>query len=168
MELETSFALTDNLTGTFGYGFNYGQFIEYESGSLEELTGDGNAAGNQIPNSPKHNFVTSLAYAKQINQDYEWFARTDFSYESRKYTSATNTEQIGERRRWNARLGLDSGLWRASLFVNNILDETTPSAIIGFPRLLERNASNINPQAYALTPTPGRLVGAEIIVRFGN
>ena len=53
-------------------------------------------------------------------------------------------------------------------FVNNILDEQTPSAIINFPRLLERNAGGVPPQGYALTPTPGRIIGGEIVLRFGR
>ncbi len=168
MELETSMAITENLTGTFGYGLTVGELKEYFSGSLEDLTGDGNARGNDIPNSSKHNFVTSLQYTNTLTSQLDWFAFSSFSFESKKYTSATNTEEIGNRRLWNARSGLEHEGWRFSLFVNNILDEQTPSAILGFPDLNDRWENGVNKQGYALTPTPGRSAGAELIVRFGN
>ena len=38
MELETTVAITDNLLGTFAYGLTNGEFDEYQSGSLENLT----------------------------------------------------------------------------------------------------------------------------------
>jgi outer membrane receptor protein involved in Fe transport len=168
MELETTFAFTDNLIGTFGYGLAHGEFEDYESGELEAATGDGDASGNKIPDSSKHNFVTSLAYNRPISSQLDWFARTDFTFESKKYTSATNFAEIDDRRRWNVRSGVEDEGWRVSVFVDNILDEQTPSAILGFPRLTETNASGVNPQGYGLTPTPGRAVGAELILRFGN
>ncbi len=58
--------------------------------------------------------------------------------------------------------------WQLTFFVNNILDEQTPSAILGFPRMEEQNAAGTWPEGYALTPTPGRSAGAELIWRFGD
>ena len=192
LELETKFAFTDKLVGTFSYGYNDGEYDEFASKAFAETTGIGliyepadpngpfdpngiewdptvnNLKGAQIPNSSKHNFVTSLTYNDQFTADLGWFARTDFVYESKKYTSGTNFEQIGNRRVWNARTGLEHSDWRLSLYINNILDEQTQSAIIGFPRLLERNASNIAPNGYLLTPTRGRQIGAEAVFRFGS
>lgn len=168
MELETSFAITENLTGSFGYGLSRGKFKVFQSNALEDLTGDGNAAGQRIPNSSEHNVVISLAYLRPVTSTLDWYARSDYSWESGKFTSAENTTEIGERRRWNARTGIETESWRASLFVNNILDEQTPSAILGFPRLTEFNAAGLPTQGYALTPTPGRSIGAEFIWRFGN
>ena len=196
LELETTFAITDKLIATFGYGYNNGRYTEYASKSYADTTGIGlvqtgvlpngnprvewdssvnNLEGAQIPNSPKHNFVTSLAYNDQFTADLGWFARTDFAFDSKKYTSGTNFEQIGQRKSWNGRIGLDHNAWRLALYVNNILDEQTPSAIIGFPRLLERNnagapnaRTGVPPNGYLLTPTPGRRAGVEAVFRFGN
>ncbi|MDP7041273.1 MAG: TonB-dependent receptor, partial [Gammaproteobacteria bacterium] len=165
MEVETSFAFTDNFTGSFAYGLTDGEFDEYFSEDLEGTTGDGDASGNQIPNSSRHNIVMSLNYAKQISSDLEWFARTDYTYESKKYTAPTNFIELNARRRWNARTGIESDDWKLSLYVNNILDEQTPYAILGFPRITESNAAGSWPQGYAATPTPSRIVGGELIWR---
>lgn len=180
LELETMFAITDKLTATVNYGYNDGKYTEYTSANLAQTTGEGltedgeviegsnNAKGNQVPNSPKHNVVTSLAYNDQFTSTLGWFGRTDYVYESKKYTSGTNFEQIGERKVWNVRAGLEHDIWRLSGYVNNILDEQTPTAIIGFPRLTERTESNSIPNGYALTPMPGRQYGLELVYRFGN
>lgn len=168
MEIETSFAFTDNLIGSFAYGLADGEFDEYTSGALESATGDGDASGNQIPNSSRHNIVASLNYATQLDNGFEWFVRSDYSYESPKYTAAQNFIRIGSRRRWNARTGIESEDWKLSVYVNNILDEQTPSAIVAFPRILDPNPAGTWPQGYALTPTPGRIAGAELMWRFGD
>jgi outer membrane receptor protein involved in Fe transport len=168
MEIETSFAFTDNFTGSFAYGLTDGEFDKYFSEDLKDVTGDGDASGNQIPNSSRHNIVVSLNYARPIGADFEWFARTDYTYESKKYTAPTNFIKLGTRRRWNARTGLESKNWKLSLYVNNILDEQTPYAILDFPRTMERNEGGMWPQGHAATPTPGRIVGGELIWRFGN
>jgi iron complex outermembrane receptor protein len=182
LELETTFAITDRLIAAFSYGYNDAKYTEYTSSNLADTTGEGltedgefiegsnNAKGNQVPNSPKHNVVTSLSYNDQFTSTLGWFGRTDFVYESKKYTSGTNFEQIGERKVWNARTGLEHDIWRLSAYVNNILDEQTPTAIIGFPRLTEDTAAPglVYPNGYALTPMPGRQYGLELLWRFGN
>jgi iron complex outermembrane receptor protein len=198
LELETSFAVTNNLLATFAYGFTDGEFEDGYSCDYAKTTGDGlkpNNAGtrgiclddrsaqeannnlkdNTIPNSPRHNFVTSLAYNRTINTDFGqmgWFARTDFSYEDGRYSAANNFAEMGKRQLWNARTGLEKDRWTATLFVNNMLDDDTPSAIIGFPRFGENSpanppGTNPNPQGYALSAVPGRMYGGEIVFRFG-
>ena len=88
---------------------------------------------------------------------------------NRQSTSGTNFEEIPERKLWNARVGLEHINWRLALFVNNILDQQTPSAIVGFPRLGEpENEGGTIPNGYALTPTPGIQYGLEAVLRFGN
>jgi iron complex outermembrane receptor protein len=170
-ELETTWAITDNLLGTFAYGFTDGEFREGFSENLEAVTGDGDLKGNTIPNSPRHNFVTSLAYSRIIDTDLGqmgWFTRTDFSYEDGRQSAANNFAEMGKRQLWNARTGLERDRWTLTVFVNNILDDDTPSAIIGFPRFDDPSPVNGNPQqGYALSATPGRIWGGEVIMRFG-
>jgi iron complex outermembrane receptor protein len=168
-ELETTWAITDKLLGTFAYGFTDAEFREGFSNNLNGVTGDGNLKGNTIPNSPRHNFVTSLAYTDMITADLGWFSRTDYSYEDGRYSAANNFAEMGKRQLWNARTGLETGKWTATLFVNNILDDDTPSAIIGFPRFGEITAAgtDIPLQGYALSAVPGKTFGGEFVVRFG-
>jgi iron complex outermembrane receptor protein len=168
-ELETTFAISDKLLATFAYGFTDGEFREGFSNNLDDVTGDGDLKGNTIPNSPRHNFVTSLAYTDMITADLGWFSRTDFSYEDGRYSAANNFAEMGKRQLWNARTGLETNRWTATLYVNNILDDDTPSAIIGFPRFNERSPANkdVSLQGYALSAVPGKTFGGEIVMRFG-
>jgi outer membrane receptor protein involved in Fe transport len=195
LELETSLAITDHLLATFAYGFTDSEFKEGYSCDYASATGNGlyfnpsiprpnkydcltdrdeqlansNLKGNTIPNSPRHNFVTSLSYIDQITSELGWFTRTDYSYEDGRFTEANNFAEIGKRQIWNARGGLETDGWTATLFVNNMLDEQTPSAIIAFPRFGQTTVGNRNVplQGYAMTPIPGRIWGGEIVVRFG-
>ena len=191
MELETSFAFSEKLTGTFAYGLADGEIEEGYSCSYANVSGIGlvpqaanpdvlgcaesvdqgleinNLRGKTIPNSPKHSFVASLMYTDSITSALGWFARTDYAYENGQYSAANNFAEIGKRQTWNARSGLEADRWTATLYVNNMLDENTPSAIIGFPRFGETTPAGVPLQGYALSPTRGRIIGAELIVRFG-
>ncbi|MGI9289747.1 MAG: TonB-dependent receptor [Gammaproteobacteria bacterium] len=191
LELETTFAVTDNLLATFAYGFTDGEFKDGYSCNFAETTGIGlvpngtggftcgdpdttnNLEGNTIPNSPRHNFVTSLAYNAFVDTDFGqfgFFARTDYSYEDGRYSAVNNFAEMGKRQIWNARTGLEQDRWTATVFVNNILDDDTPSAIIAFPRFDDPNPApgNSQPlQGYALSAVPGRTYGGELIFRFG-
>jgi iron complex outermembrane receptor protein len=191
MELETTFVITDNLYANFSYGLVNGEYTEFTSPALADATGIGldengdliensnNGKGNQLPNSPKHSFVTALTYSADISSSWSWFARTDFILESKRFTSGTNFEQIDNRKVWNARGGFDSDTWKISAYVTNILDRQTPSAILGFPRIPNRY-EYIDPNdpsatggmgyknGYGLAPTPGRQYGVELIWRFGS
>jgi len=189
LEFDSTWAITDKLLATFAYGFTDGKIDEAYSCNYAEVTGEGlipdgnggfrcanskaeglelnNLKDNKIANSPRHSIVTSLAYADSISADMGWFARTDYSWEDGRYSDLNNFAEIGSRRTWNARSGLETEDWTLSFYVNNILDENTPSAIINFPRFEERTSSDISLQGYALTPTRGRIIGGELIVRFG-
>ncbi len=202
LELETSFMLTDNLTGTFGYGLVDGKFVEYDDPFIGDTTGRGNdengnlingsnnARGNTIPSSPKHNFVTSLNYTRQIGSAAEFFARTDFIYEGRRFTAADNFLKIPGRKLWNARIGVDRANWKLSGYVRNILDDQTPASVFSFQVLqgldwcngqvvpgnsgdacfddIDNNGPGTDVQLYSATPTPGRAYGVEVVYRFGD
>ncbi len=190
LEFESSFAFTDKLLGTFAYGFTDGKIKEAYSCTYANATGEGlipngsggftcatskdqglelnNLKDKETANSPRHSIVTSLAYADSISADMGWFARTDYAWEDGRYADVNNFAEIGSRRTWNARSGLETADWTLSFYVNNILDENTPSAIINFPRFGEINAGGSNSQGYALTPTRGRIIGGEVILRFGD
>ena len=65
-----------------------------------------------------------------------WFARTDWVYESEQWISAVNEAKIGETYLWNARLGVENDSIVASVYVDNILDEDD-SAGVRLPELPE-------------------------------
>lgn len=203
LELETSFFISERWSAGFAYGLANGKYKKYSSeffgrttthltpdeidANPEQLKIDGNVEGHKIPENPKHSIVTNLAYNRPINADLGWFFRTDFIWESKRYISSDNFMQIDDRLVWNGRIGLDSGRWTLTTYVNNILDRQTPASINNFPYVqctdygldLPQSAgcrNNVGTrwpngnmvEGWALTPTPGRQWGAELIWRFGQ
>jgi outer membrane receptor protein involved in Fe transport len=185
LELETAFAITDNLTGSLSYGLADGEYKEYNDPFFARTTGIGmvqtpdgnyvvddsanNVRGHQLPNSPKHSLVTSLSYRHGLTADLDWFARTDYMLDSKRETSADNFTQIDRRKMWNFRAGLDRAEWTLTGYVTNILDEQTPTSVFAFPYLQGLNwTTGTSLEGNSIAPTPGRNYGVELFYRFGN
>ena len=146
LELESSFAVTENLIASLSYGLADGKYKRFNSDFIALQLGEGlipgtatldpnanNAEGNRIPFSPKQSVVGSLAYTHQLRGAVDWFARTDAIWESKRYTGAANFLVLPARTIWNGRLGLESDGWSITGYVSNILNDETPQSA---PKLL--------------------------------
>ena len=192
-ELETNYIFTDNLTGIFSYGLADGKFIQYDDPFFADTTGIGNdangdiingsnnVAGNSLPSSPKHNFIVSLDYVRGLRGDMDFFARSDFVYEGRRFTAADNFVKIPSRKLLNLRIGTETTAWRATAYVRNMLDERTPASVFSFQALQGLDWNNGTDEAglpdgsvgrdvqlYSAAVTPGRAYGVEFLYRFGD
>lgn len=195
VEIESSFAFTDNFTGSLSYGLADGKYKRYNSTEIANTTGEGlapdgglevganNAKGNQLPFSPVHSIIGSLDYARGIRGDLGWFARTDAVWESRKYTGASNFAYLSDRTIWNGRLGIGSSRWTLTGYVSNILDDTTPSSGPSFIYFFGNSGgiswdkgancnNNTTPcsnlvQTAAYAASRGRQYGLDFVFRFG-
>jgi iron complex outermembrane receptor protein len=187
LELETAFVLTNHLTANLSYGLSDSEFTEYSDDFFAKTTGIGldpltgnaingsnNVKGHHLPNSPKHSVVAGLSYNHPLFAETEWFMNTNYVWESERYTSAANFTKIGERNLWNSRLGLDNSTWRVTAYVDNILDDKTPSSVLAFQYLQDLNWRNgagsrgTAVEGNSVVPYPGRRYGLELLVRFGN
>ena len=189
LEFESSYALTDRLSLSLSYGLANGKYLEYSDPFFANTTGIGldangdfingsnNVAGHSIPNNPKHSIITGLSYARDISANLEWFGRTDFILESKRYVDAANFMHIPNRKLWNGRLGLEANNWTVTAFVNNILDEETPTAIPNFIYFPDTGLAWDKPdcasqrcwvESWAASPQRGRNWGLDLLFRFGS
>lgn len=135
-----------------------------------------NAKDNRLPGSPKHSFIFGLNYANELSlnlfegaETLEWFARTDFVLETERYSQANNFTEFPNRKLWNGRIGLDSDNWTVTAYVNNILDDLTPTGIFNFPVITGAVwASGTMPTQNSMSPAYGRAYGLELLYRFGD
>ena len=191
LELESSFAVTDNLIASMSYGLADGKYKRFNSDLIAFTTGEGlipgtatldpnanNAAGNSIPFSPKQSVVGSLAYTHQLKGAIDWFARTDAVWESKRYTGAANFLVLPARTIWNGRLGLESDDWAITGYVSNILNDETPQSAPSF-LYFSGTPSNINwakncggepcrtgIETAAFAPSRGRQYGLDLLYKF--
>jgi iron complex outermembrane receptor protein len=195
LEFESSYGITDNFSASFSYGLANGTYLEYDDPFYANTTGIGledgklvngsnNVAGNSIPNNPKHSVVTALNYARNFTANVGWFARTDYIWESKRYVDAANFMTIPDRDIWNGRVGLESDRWTVTAWVDNILDDQTPTAIPNFLYFPDSGVSWANKnrngttgtncasgnrcmvESWAASPQRGRNYGLDVIFRF--
>ena len=174
VELDAQLAVTDNLFLTLAYGWQDTELEKFNSLTYADLTGisdptlanDGNVSGNEAPRVPKHNVTASATYTRSINIDTDWFARTDFVYESRQWITAVNEAELGDTYLLNARTGFETDKLTAALYVDNILDEDTPVLVSDFPNFsapLQRLTTS-----FPMAPRRGRNYGFNLSYRFGG
>ena len=133
LELEVAHIFNEQLTGGIGYALNDATFVEFDEFREQALFtgGDPSVAGNQTPNSSKHQ---ANVFAR-----YEWpmgantaYVRFDYSFASRKYAQIFNHAHSGDQNLINLKLGLDLEQWQLGLFVRNLTDDRTPTTVIRF------------------------------------
>ena len=133
LELEVAHVFSEQFTAGFGYALNDATFVEMNEYREQAVFtgGDPSVAGNQTPNSSKHQ---ANAFAR-----YEWpvgaslaYIRADYSYASRKYAQVFNHAHSGDQNLINLKLGMDVGQWDLGLFVRNLTDDRTPTTVIRF------------------------------------
>lgn len=177
LELETSWAATDNLFLYLNYGLSDGEFVEGALPNFANTTGTvGNISGHSIPDTPTHSVVTGFDATSPLNADLTAFMRGNVSFESKRFNNASNLNWMDQRTLVNLRLGVQSDIWTATLYVRNLLDDDTPIGALGFnnyainPIVTVADAPNDGayPRLYSIVPQRGRDFGIEFRYRFGE
>jgi len=132
LELESNFVVTDNLSLIANYGYNHGEFVEGFDPDVEAITGDGNLAGNALFDSPEHSLVLGIDVRAQVSKSLDGFARADFIYDSKRFTTQSNLSWIDERKIVNFRTGFGSDAWTLTFYVRNLMDDDTPLSYFNF------------------------------------
>ena len=140
-EIETSYALSENLILSATYGLQDTKLKDFNSLDYADLTGisdpdfinGGNVSGNEAPRTPRESFTLSADYRRGLTSRLGWFARTDYSYQSKQWVTAANLAYYPSTRLWNARAGLEADSWTISVYVDNILDEDSAAMVSTFP-----------------------------------
>ena len=169
-EIEVSYRVNDNLTLSAGYGLADTELEELNDNNVRLLTGfddsdllqGGNVSGNEAPRSPKHSFNFTGVYNRRLTADWNWFLRSDYTYESKRWATPANLAHSGDRHLWNVRLGIEDNAWSISAYVDNILDDDSPELISRFINVNERG----NPTLFTMVPQRGTNYGATVQYRF--
>ncbi len=181
LELETGWAATDNLYLFVNYGLADGEIVDGALPSLAATTGtDGDIAGNQIPDTPKHSVVTGFEASTQVSAGLEAFIRGNLLYESKRYNTASNLNWVGDRKLVNLRIGTQADKWSVTAYVRNLLDDDTPLGAMRFGNFAinpifttpgapnDSTSSDVYPWLYSIIPQRGRDYGLEFQYRFGR
>lgn len=109
----------------------------------------GDLSGNVLPRVPKHLASASLSAAYPIGSWGTLTWRTDYSYESSRFVQVHNLMESGDSNVVNMRLGLESGAWSTTLWVDNLTDDDTAVDTI----------RTVDPAAFLIVPVQPPLPG---------
>jgi iron complex outermembrane recepter protein len=162
-EFDLSGNPTDWLFLRFGYTYVNAEFVEFYDDTTEEIYDtdgrasrlpngqtnpadvdglDGDLKGNKLPQTPAHQFIFTAQVTQPVSDDFDFIARSDLSYESKRYSQVDNLNWAGDSYNLNVNLSLESPNWAFSLFARNLLDDDTPAVVT---RLLDFNRPIFRP-----------------------
>ena len=87
-----------------------------------------NLSGFHVPLASTLTGSFSAQYNGRISDDWGWFTRADYRYESKQYATQTNINYWGTRNEVNLNGGVESGRYRISAFVRNLTNNQTPDS----------------------------------------
>ena len=104
--------------------------------------GDVILSGQQLPQTSRHQASVSTGFHGQLNNEWSWFARADWNYNSKRYAQVYNLAHTGARDILNLRAGVANDRLSLDLWVDNVLDDDASPALIryvqGFPGFFAR------------------------------
>lgn len=174
IELESSLRVSASLTVSAAYGWARSRLRRFNDDEIAILTGvddpllvnGGNARGRASPFAPEHIASLSANWREPIGNGYDGLFSTNARYESRKYSDVTNLQYLGDILLWNLRAGIARDRWEVTGFVNNILNDLTPTGDIRGSDLTVPAYATGSPRSFQLGLRRQREAGLSFAYRF--
>jgi iron complex outermembrane receptor protein len=147
-ELELQMQLTEYLTGGVTYSYADAKFVELNDAEGLNLFGNASMEGKKLPNVPEQQASAWGRIDFPLNDRLNTFMRADASWIDRKYDQIYNLAHTGEAFLINAAFGFETEHWTTSFFVDNLMNDLTPSTVVRYVDQMNLNvvtASNPNP-----------------------
>jgi len=115
----------------FKDGTKWGQFV----GLCDDVfcPADGDVSGKTLPRQSEVQTALGLQYENELSSGLGFFARVDYTHQSKQYLESNNFGWIAARDNVNASIGLSGEHWSVTAWGRNLLDDTyvTNSLYIG-------------------------------------
>jgi iron complex outermembrane receptor protein len=142
-EIDLSYRPLAGLTFRFAYALVDAKIVDFNDFETEDLYDtdgrvgafdvgpdpNGQVAGAQLPQSPKHQVILSGDYRRQLTDNIKGFVRGDLTMESKRYDQVHNLAHTGQSELLNIRTGIEFKDLTVSLWVDNALDDRTPASL---------------------------------------
>lgn len=127
LELEGSFALTDNLSGSAAFNLakaEYKDFVcSFSTFAVGHVSGRIPCDGNRSPKFPERSASFALAWQAGLDNGWDYFARLDGIYIGKTYNEEANFSWLGDYWRFNVRGGVEVDSLRVEAYVENLFDD---------------------------------------------
>jgi iron complex outermembrane receptor protein len=126
VEFEGGYALTENLTLSGMFSYNFTEINEYVCGVCTDIYGNNDAVGNSLRAAPEFAYSLSADYRRALSGGNDLYARLDYNFRDSYYVTDANVAEVGSQQMVNGVLGFALGdKFNVELFGLNLLDETT-------------------------------------------
>ncbi len=178
LELEGTWAATDNFTLRGAFTFAQAKFVEgcdplavtnlgFEpTDTIEEgaATDCVDVSGNDLPGQPDFTGALTATYNGNIGAGWDWLGRMDIRHQGPEYIDSVNLAEISSFTTINASVAFRNEVFDVRLYVNNLTDEDTPQTV----RFIADNNQVGSPDNFAIRPRFPREVGLRVNVGFGQ
>ena len=100
-----------------------------------------NVQGNQLRRTSKQTFNFTADYEAPLANDWNWYSRWDYRYQSRQFQEQHNAIWVGSRNLVNGRIGISSDNYDLSIWVRNLTNDKTPMSAYAFTSDLNNSDS---------------------------
>lgn len=171
VELEASALVTENLQLSGSLNYAGSEYVIFDCGFCQRITGEADQSGNQTPRFPEWSGALSASYTRPVNlaalgqTGIDWFVRSDALYTGKAYEEAVNLAWTEAFWRVNLRTGLEADNWKAELFVRNLFDDDSYESGARFTDFTKGNF-NLTDFVTNVTPASPRQVGVRLSMTF--
>ncbi len=179
IELEATFAATDNLTfrGTlavldpeYSNGFIDGELLaacgEFVGTTITQPGCTADVSGNQIARTSDLQATVAGTYTMpNLFRSFDGYFSAGFSHESGKFSTGLNVNDQGDINLANLRIGLENERFDVSLWVDNLFDEEWARRVTTTPDTAE-GAPATGVVRYRIYPGELRTVGVDLRFNF--
>lgn len=162
LELDGTLKITDHISVTGAYAYTHSRYKTFVDDSLAAaLTQLGlpawNFDGRSLPYVPDHKITVSPRYTAHAFGNYEFEGRLDVQHQTKTFMRADNMQHFDAKTTVDLRLALRSDSLSYQFFVNNLLDDDTPTAGVRF-----YDAVNYSVASPLVTAPDRRLIGFSV------
>ena len=163
VEAEASAVVARGLSLNATFAYIDARYVDFISPNSLRVYGNAQAAGAQLPNTPRFQGSFSTSYRHGLMDGLDGFIRGDYSYRGRQYVAEVNQAYIGELHQLNLSTGVETGKLRFAVRVDNLLDSDVPDFATRFTDL---NSPALSRFGYLIKLRTGREFGASLQYRF--
>ncbi|MEQ8507769.1 MAG: TonB-dependent receptor [Rhodospirillaceae bacterium] len=175
LEVSMQGRLTEQLSVNGGFSYTDAEFKDAVIQSFElfpTYAPDGDVSGNKLLRQSKWQANASATYRDQLNDNFDWYIRSDFTYIGKQFIGAQNQAIAPSRELVNLRLGIDSDRYTVELWSENLFNNKEAVAAfrdVFFQNTVDGVTSSFNtffPWRYSTTYGRLRTFGVTTRMRF--
>ena len=122
IEFETHWLITRDLRLNAAAAYNGSDINSFAQPNMTKLTGIDDFSGKEQPNVSKYSGNIGLQYNGMLTDEYEYFVRGDYIYNSGMWTNQANIIKTKDIQKVNLRAGVYIGDLELQAYVDNLFD----------------------------------------------